>query len=158
MQTNRVQQRSLVDAARVGDDHRLAAAMGGSQGVSHLVGSTAPKPQHVGHRVLLAGIRIHAAAAEGQGRAWYRGSQSAAAGRWPHLARNGSTSWPSSSRGHWNISHRTVGARQMKESATRRDRPCEWRLGSFDHSFVRAWLIQLTGKGHGSSRQHPMPT
>src|ERR1700680_264192 len=63
-------------AARGGDHHRLAAAIG-QFADRRLVGHAARETQHVGHRVLFAGIRIHAAATEG--RAWYRGSRSAPA-------------------------------------------------------------------------------
>jgi hypothetical protein len=63
--THGVQQRRRLVAARVGDDHRLAAAIGQSADRC-LVGHAAREAQHVRHRVLFAGIRIHAAATEGR--------------------------------------------------------------------------------------------
>jgi hypothetical protein len=49
--------------ARVADDHRLATAQL-EVGHRRLVGHAARQAQHVAHRLLLAGIRPHAAAAE----------------------------------------------------------------------------------------------
>ena len=61
--THRVKQRRCLVAARVSDHHRFAAAKG-QFADRRLVGHAAREAQHVGHRVLFAGIRIHAAATE----------------------------------------------------------------------------------------------